>query len=509
MITKHIEDLLSYSVLNDFFKEEDLHAMRNSLCAFLHVEASGQVANTENYEKLSLPEILNQICNWAYTQGQLKSMHPTYMDLLDTALMGIVCPRPSQVTEHFFKLYNTSPQMATDWYYDFSQNTHYIRRDRMARNLVWEQPTLYGNMVMTINLSKPEKDPAAIIEAAKVKETGYPKCLLCVENVGFSGNVNQPPRQNHRIIPLNLAGEKWALQYSPYIYYNEHAIILSERHVPMAITRQTFERLCDFVTQFEHYFIGSNADLPLVGGSMLTHDHYQGGHFDMPMAAAGAFKNYGIKGFENVTVTWLKWPLTVLRLVGADSAELIALASQVTEVWRGYTSEADELLSHTGLEPHHTVTPIVRKRSGKYEIDVVLRDNRRSDLYPEGIYHPHAEVHPVKKENIGLIEVMGLAVLPSRLKQTLDLLTEALNDQRPWEVIKEEPNVQGFEVIYERILSSGDLATDARTRVQQIIGQVFVEGLEHSGVMKCEQLGQKAMARFMNALGGREVTKCG
>jgi UDPglucose--hexose-1-phosphate uridylyltransferase len=505
MIKFELESLLLYGLFHEFYAKEDVNALRGSLCEALKIPLYDERQVDMSAPLENLGEILSRLTRWASDQALIASRFPPYSDLFDTMIMGILCPKPSEVTAQFRALYEKSSQAATQWYYGFSKATNYIRMERMAKNVEWNQPTAYGEMIMTINLSKPEKDPKAIAEAANIKETGFPKCLLCVENVGYAGNINQPPRQNHRIIPLTLADSPWVLQYSPYIYYNEHAIVINQEHVPMAITRDTFVRLCDFVTQFEHYFIGSNADLPLVGGSMLTHDHYQAGCFDMPMAKATVHKKYVISGYETVQITWLKWPLTVLRLSSREASEVIALADKITNVWRSYTSATDELLSHTHDEPHHTVTPIARKRQGYYEMDVVLRDNRRSERYPDGIYHPHAEIHPVKKENIGLIEVMGLAVLPSRLKDTVATLTDALEQRKNWMDIESNPLVAGFEKIYERMVASLHKDQAAIDTVKTIIGQVFVEGLEHSGIMGITESGEAAMDRFIKTINEGEA----
>ncbi len=505
MIKFELESLLLYGLFHEFYTKEDLDAIRGSLCETLKMPLYdwSEVKLTSPLTDIS--DILSRITKWAVEKELIPSSQPPYSDLFDTAIMGILCPKPSVVTNRFQGLYSQSPKMATNWYYSFSKATNYIRMERMTKNVEWIQPTVYGDMIMTINLSKPEKDPKAIAEAALIKETGFPKCLLCVENVGYAGNINQPPRQNHRIIPLSLNEEPWVFQYSPYIYYNEHAIVINQHHVPMAITKETFVRLCDFVSQFDHYFIGSNADLPLVGGSMLTHDHYQAGCFDMPMAKAASYRDYTIKGYETVQVTWLNWPLTVLRLISKESKEVIALADKITMAWRNYTSDVDDLLSHTGPEQHHTVTPIARKRQGYYEIDVVLRDNRRSKLYPDGIYHPHKEVHPVKKENIGLIEVMGLAVLPSRLKDTVQKLAQALEENKQWQEIEVDPLLAGFQDIYEEITVSYKFEASHIDNVKDVIGQVFVKGLEHSGVMKITEIGEAAMIKFIETLNRQEA----
>lgn len=505
MIKQNLESLIHYGLSHQFFRMEDVHWMRGSLCAFLNMELYDEKEVKLSSSTVDIADLLSQITDWAHEKGLIPSVLSPYNDLFDTALMGILCPRPSEVAHRFWNLFHESPQKATDWYYKFSQATHYIRMDRMAKNIQWHHETDFGQLVITVNLSKPEKDPMAIAAAAQAKEVNFPKCLLCIENVGYSGDLNQPPRQNHRIIPLTLNNEKWFMQYSPYIYYNEHAIIINQKHVPMAIGPDTFKRLCDFVSQFEHYFIGSNADLPLVGGSMLSHDHYQGGHFDMPMAKAAVYKSYGIKGFEAVQVSWLKWPLTVLRLSHQNRHLVEALAAKITDTWRYYSSPEDELISYTGNEPHHTVTPIARKRHHQYEIDVVLRDNRRSERYPDGIYHPHAEVHPVKKENIGLIEVMGLAVLPSRIKATMEVLEEALQTGTHWAALEERPEVSGFEALYDEMWSVKASGKSSGDSVRQVIGDTFTKGLLHAGVMQNDAQGTMAMERFIQLINQQEA----
>ncbi|MGN0145312.1 MAG: UDP-glucose--hexose-1-phosphate uridylyltransferase, partial [Clostridium sp.] len=421
-------------------------------------------------------------------------------DLFDTKVMNCLMPRPSEVIYKFNKLYNESPEKATDYYYKLSIASNYIRKDRINKNIIWKTHTEYGDLDITINLSKPEKDPRDIAKAKLLKSTSYPKCLLCKENEGFYGNLNHPARQTHRIIPLKLGTEKYFLQYSPYTYYNEHCIILNSEHIPMKISRKTFENLLNFIDILPHYFAGSNADLPIVGGSILSHDHYQGGRYTFAMEKAPIEKTYSIKGYENITVGRVKWPMSVIRLNGDNKKTLIDLSSHILDVWRNYSDESVEILSITNNEPHNTITPIARRKNGNYELDLVLRNNRTSDKYPLGIFHPHNEVHHIKKENIGLIEVMGLAVLPARLKEELTLLKDAL--------IKKLPDISDNEIIskhndwYKYLISNYDTITEDNVCeiLQKEIGIKFAEVLKHAGVFKRNEKGMSAFDKFISTL---------
>ena len=386
--------------------------------------------------------------------------------------------------------------MATDWYYRFSQDTDYIRRYRMARDVRWEAETEYGHMVITINQSKPEKDPRAIAAARNAPQSDYPKCQLCAENEGYAGRMNHPPRQNHRIIPVTVAGSEWFFQYSPYVYYNEHCIVFNQEHTPMVIDRETFQKLLSFVTDFPHYFVGSNADLPIVGGSILSHDHFQGGHFVFPMEKASVDKKISFAGYDDIQAGIVKWPLSVIRLTGPDRDRLIDLADKILGCWRGYTDEAAFIFAETEGIPHNTITPIARRRGTDYELDLVLRNNITTEEHPLGVYHPHAELHHIKKENIGLIEVMGLAVLPARLKTELTGLAEALISGAPLtgELEKHAPWAEELKKQYT--FTQENAVAILRTEV----GKVFAKVLEHSGVFKRDPNGEIAFERFIEAV---------
>ena len=417
-----IEKLLNFALYHNMIEDEDKIYFRNRLLAVLGLDSYDNIEETENQVK-DLPieksyEILNRICDWAVSKEILEDTFDQ-RDLFDTKVIGELIPRPSEVIKKFFTEYEESPKKATDNYYEFSQNSNYIRVDRIAKNMHWFSDTEYGNLEITINLSKPEKDPRDIAKAKLAPQSSYPKCLLCKENEGYQGRINHPARQNHRIIPLTLTNQPWFLQYSPYVYYNEHCILFSGEHRPMKIDRGSFERVLEFVDIFPHYFVGSNADLPIVGGSILSHDHFQGGHHDFPMAMAKAEETFTIKGFEDVVVEKVKWPMSVIRLRGNSKEKLVDLSDKILTAWRGYSDMKCEISAFTGETPHNTITPIARKRNNDYEIDLVLRNNRTSEEYPLGIFHPHQELHHIKKENIGLIEVMGLAVPVSYTHLTL------------------------------------------------------------------------------------------
>ena len=447
-----------------------------------------------------LETILNSMCDYAYDKGVITENSIVYRDLFDTKIMSLLLPRPSEVTDTFYSLYdNVSPKAATDYYYKLSQDSDYIRRYRISRDMKWIAPTKYGDLDITINLSKPEKDPKAIAAAKLAKQSGYPKCQLCWENEGYAGRINHPARQNHRIIPVTINGSKWGFQYSPYVYYNEHCIVLNSRHVPMKIDKAAFCKLFDFVKQFPHYFVGSNADLPIVGGSILSHDHFQGGHYEFAMAKAPVERSFTVKGFEDVKAGVVRWPMSVVRLSSADADRVIELADVILNKWRGYTDEAAFIYAVTDDEPHNTITPIARKRGDNYELDLVLRNNITTKEHPLGVYHPHAKLHHIKKENIGLIEVMGLAVLPARLKEELAHLKEAMlaaKDLRADEELAKHADwVEEFLPKYEKIDAS-NIDEVIRTEV----GLVFMEVLEDAGVYKRTPEGQAAFDRFIQTL---------
>ena len=450
-------------------------------------------------EEIILPEILDRLTDTAYDRYIIKSDDIVTRDLFDTKLMGILTPKPSQIIKEFRTYYEESPKKATEFFYEFSQDTNYIRRDRVKKDMKWKVNSPYGDIDITINLSKPEKDPKAIAAAKNAKQSSYPKCQLCMENEGYAGRMNHPARQNHRIMPLVINDSKWGFQYSPYVYYNEHCIVFNGQHVPMKIDKAAFTKLFDFVKQFPHYFLGSNADLPIVGGSILTHDHFQGGHYEFAMERAAIEKEFVIPGYEDVKAGIVHWPLSVIRIQCKDEKRLIELADYILKKWRGYTDEEAYIFAETDGEPHNTITPIARKKGDMYELDLTLRNNITTKECPLGLYHPHNEYHHIKKENIGLIEVMGLAVLPSRLKAEMEHLSECLvkgEDVSQYEDLKKHaPWVDEIKEKYEDINEE-----NVEDILKEEIGQVFVKVLEDAGVYKCTEEGRKAFDRFIATL---------
>ena len=448
--------------------------------------------------EVELQETLDVLLDDACARGVLSENSVVYRDLLDSELMGRLTPRPAQVIERFNALYRESPEAATDWYYAFSQDTNYIRRDRIAKDVQWKTATEYGEIDITINLSKPEKDPKAIAAARNLPASDYPRCQLCAENEGYAGRVNHPARQNHRIIPITISGKPWYLQYSPYVYYNEHCICLNRVHTPMKIDRDCFAKLLDFVRQFPHYFVGSNADLPIVGGSILAHDHFQGGRYTFAMERAEIETPFVFPGYEYVRAGIVKWPMSVVRIRCADSGRLVSLADDILRRWREYTDEAAVIYAETDGVPHNTITPIARRRGGDYELDLVLRNNLTTEEHPLGLYHPHAELHHIKKENIGLIEVMGLAVLPARLKTELAAVADCLvrgDDLRASELTAKHADwAEGFRGKY------GFSAENALDIVRRETGLVFAQVLEHAGVYKRTPEGKAAFLRFLESV---------
>ena len=444
---------------------------------------------------LSLEEILKGLLDAAVERG-ICGEDITSRDLLDTKLMGILTPPPREVRKKFAEAYRESPETATDWYYHFSQDTDYIRRYRIQKDMRWKTDTEYGKLDITINLSKPEKDPKAIAAAKNAPQSGYPKCLLCVENEGYAGRMNHPARQNHRIIPLEIAGQNWFFQYSPYVYYNEHCIAFNAAHTPMKIDRSAFEKLLDFVTVFPHYFIGSNADLPIVGGSILSHEHFQGGRYCFPMEQAPVEQEITFRGYEDVKAGLVKWPMSVIRLDCPNKERLVELADKILTFWRGYSDAEAFVFAQTNGEPHNTITPIARRRGADYELDLVLRNNITTEEHPLGVYHPHAELHHIKKENIGLIEVMGLAVLPSRLKGELAALEEAILTGAD---IGADPVLSKHAPWVEELKTRHTFtAENSASILQEEVGQVFRQVLEHAGVYKRTEAGREAFLRFVD-----------
>ena len=469
----------------------------NAILEALKLDSYTQPTGSPEGE-IDLPAVLEELMDDAHARGVLPEDSVVYRDLFDTMLMGRLTPRPAQVIERFRALYAESPERATDWYYRFSQDTNYIRRDRIAKDVKWVAPTEYGELDITINLSKPEKDPKAIAAARNLPASAYPRCQLCAENEGYAGRVNHPARGNHRMIPITINGSPWFLQYSPYVYYNEHCICLNRQHVPMRIDRACFAKLLDFVRQFPHYFVGSNADLPIVGGSILAHDHFQGGHYTFAMEKAPVETQVCIRGYEDVETGIVKWPMSVLRLSHEDPARLVDVADRILKSWRVYSDEAVFLFAETEGEPHNTITPIARRRGSRYELDLVLRNNITTPEHPLGVYHPHAELHHIKKENIGLIEVMGLAVLPARLKEELSVLAEALAEgadlRADARTAKHADWAEAFRGKYDIT------AENALDIVKKETGLVFAQVLEHAGVYKRTAEGRAAFLRFVEQI---------
>ena len=496
MIDEAISKLATYALRAGLIEECERTWAVNTILDALKLDSYTEP--WKDWEDIHLAAVLDELLDDAYARGVLTENSVIYRDLFDTELMGRLTPRPAQVIERFQALYRESPRAATDWYYKFSQDTNYIRRDRIAKDMQWKVDTEYGQLDITINLSKPEKDPKAIAAARDLPASNYPRCQLCAENEGYAGRVNHPARQNHRIVPITINGSPWFLQYSPYVYYNEHCICLNSVHTPMKIDRACFGKLLDFVRQFPHYFVGSNADLPIVGGSILAHDHFQGGHYTFAMEQAPVEIPFPFPGYEDVEAGIVKWPLSVVRLASADPERLVDLADRILTAWRGYTDEAAVIYAETDGVPHNTITPIARMREGKYELDLVLRNNLTTPEHPLGLYHPHEELHHIKKENIGLIEVLGLAVLPARLKQELAAVAEGLvsgADLRANELTAKHADwAEGFAPKYT---ITADNALDI---VQRETGLVFAQVLEHAGVYKRDKAGRDAFLRFLHTI---------
>ena len=490
-IFEAIKSLVNYAINNQMIEKEDEIWATNQICEALSIDTFEECEAKEN----DLEKILAVILDYAVSNGLCEDS-VVYRDLFDTKIMGLITPRPSNVINKFNSLYEKSPKCATDFYYKLSQDSNYIRRYRIKNDLKWITKTEYGDIDITINLSKPEKDPKAIAAALKMKSASYPKCLLCKENEGYAGRVNHPARQNHRIIPMVLGGDDFYLQYSPYVYYNEHCIVFNSEHTPMKIDRSAFEKLLDFIELFPHYFIGSNADLPIVGGSILTHEHFQGGNYEFAMAKAPIETQVKFSGFEDVEAGIVKWPMSVIRLNEKEPERLIDLADKILGSWRGYTDEAAMILAETDGEPHNTITPIARRRGEDFELDLVLRNNLTTPDHPLGIYHPHEEFHHIKKENIGLIEVMGLAILPGRLKKELEAVEEKLLSG---ENMTEDPLTKSHAKWAADIAANYEItAENVKEIVQKETGIVFSKVLEQAGVYKRTPEGKEAFLRFIN-----------
>ena len=492
-IYEAIKALVNYAQNNGLIEKEDRVYAINSVCQALGLDTYEDCAVKSD----DLEEILAAILDWACENGLCENS-VVYRDLFDTKIMGILTPRPSDIIRKFNELYEESPKAATDYYYAISKASDYIRAYRIKNDVKWITVTDYGDIDITINLSKPEKDPKAIAAALKMKQSSYPKCLLCKENEGYMGRINHPARQNHRIIPTTLAGEDFFMQYSPYVYYNEHCIVFNGEHIPMVINKAAFQKLLDFVERFPHYFIGSNADLPIVGGSILTHEHFQGGHYEFAMAKAPVETKVTFKGYEDVDAGIVKWPMSVIRIASDKKERLVDLADKVLGTWRSYTDEEAFIYAETDGEPHNTITPIARMRDGKFELDLVLRNNITTEECPLGFYHPHPEYHHIKKENIGLIEVMGLAVLPSRLKEEISVLADAMVNGRD---ITADERIAKHADWAAKIMQENDITADNCTDILKAeIGKVFTAILEQCGVYERNETGKAQFIRFIESV---------
>ena len=499
MIQKSIRKLTEYGIVTGLITEADRIYTYNRLLELFDLDELDEDDTEVSVPTEDLADILAEMLSYAHDFGLMPEDDIVHRDLFDTKIMGLLTPRPSEVISTFHALYEKSPRQATDFYYKFSQDTDYIRRYRIARDMKWTADTEYGRLDITINLSKPEKDPRAIAAARAAKQSGYPKCLLCRENVGYRGRLNHPARQNHRVMPVTIQDSDWNMQYSPYVYYNEHCIVFNGEHVPMKIEHGTFCKLLDFVEQFPHYFVGSNADLPIVGGSILSHDHFQGGHYEFAMDRAPVEREFQVMGFEEVEAGIVRWPMSVIRLRCKDRNKLTELSDLILERWRGYTDESAFIFAETDGEPHNTITPIAHYKDGKFQLDLVLRNNITTEEHPLGVFHPHQELHHIKKENIGLIEVLGLAILPSRLKTEMELLEEAIlqgKDIRSMEDIEKHADwVDKFLPRYEHVTEENIAGI-----LQKEIGLVFCQVLQDAGVFKRDEAGMAAFQRFTDSL---------
>lgn len=494
-----IEQLVTYGIETGLTPEcERIYTTNLLLELFQEKNYEPNTSPSHESESSELEHILSLLLDEACKRGFIQDSIG-YRDLFDTKLMNCLLPRPAQVQSTFWNHYKTSAIDATNYYYKFSQDSDYIRRYRVAKDQKWTVETKYGTLDITINLSKPEKDPKSIVAARNAQASTYPKCLLCMENEGYSGHINHPARENHRIIPLTINDSLWGFQYSPYVYYNEHCIVFNGKHIPMKIDKNTFRKLFDFVKMFPHYFLGSNADLPIVGGSILSHDHFQGGNYSFAMAKAPIIDTFQIKGYEDVTAGIVKWPLSVIRLQCVDEKRLIDLADHILETWRHYSDETAFIFAETNGQPHNTITPIVRMRNNLFEIDLALRNNITTKDHPLGVYHPHEVFHHIKKENIGLIEVMGLAVLPARLKDEMNLLKQYILEKKAFQ---ENPLLAKHADWAKRcILNKPHLNAETLDFIiQEEIGKVFCQVLEDAGVYKSSPEGLLAFKRFIDCL---------
>jgi len=497
-IFSEIDKLIKYSIHKELIEKEDEIFTRNRILDFLGLESY------ENNGEVSLEElhiILDSITKWAIEENIIEDGSVILNELFQSKVMACIVDRPSNIIKKFNDMYSINPIKATEYFYELSKSSNYIRTNDVKKDLKWKHNTSYGELDITINLSKPEKDPKAIAQSKNIKSSNYPSCLLCKENEGYSGRVNHPGRGHHRVIPVKLNNEKWFLQYSPYVYYNEHCIVFKGEHEPMKITKDSFARLVDFVDDFPHYFIGSNADLPIVGGSILSHDHFQGGNYSFAMSNAKEEDHFDIVNFKGVKGCILNWPMSVVRIKSENKEELVECANFILEKFKVYEDKEIDVIAFTGDEPHNTITPICRKRDGLFELDLVLRNNRTTEEYPEGIFHPHRELHHIKKENIGLIEVMGLAVLPSRLKTEMELIKEVLVGSKSLESILPTDDVFKHKLWIEELISKYEIINNdnAEEILQKEIGNKFLTVLEHSGLFKDNKESKVRFIKYLNA----------
>ena len=494
-VNGYLTALVEYGLKTGLIQDCDRTYIVNQLLMTMGLDSYEE----EAAPSMELEDILAGLLSDAVSRGVIED-NITAKDLFDTKLMGVLTPLPREVRAKFAALYAEDPRKATDWYYTLSQDTDYIRRYRIKKDLRWKTATEYGDLDITINLSKPEKDPKAIAAAKAAPQSGYPKCQLCPENEGYAGRMNHPARENHRIVPITVAGANWYLQYSPYVYYNEHCIVFNAKHTPMVIDKSAFSKLLDFVTLFPHYFVGSNADLPIVGGSILSHEHFQGGHYSFPMELSPVEREIHFAGYEDIKAGIVKWPMSVIRLDGADKARLTDLADKILRAWRGYTDEDAFIFAETDGVPHSTITPIARRRGSDYELDLVLRNNITTKEHPLGVYHPHAELHHIKKENIGLIEVMGLAVLPARLKGELQGLEEAILAGKLL-----TGDLEKHAAWVEELKTRHTFTPENTTAIlREEVGKVFAKVLEHAGVYGRNEAGQAAFLKFIDYVNSKE-----
>lgn len=496
MIFDSIKKLVCYGIECELIKDCDKVYVTNRMLECLRLDEYEEPS--KDFSNVNLEETLKELLDFAVEQNIIEDSI-VYRDLFDAKLMACLMPMPHEVIERFYSLYEESPEKATDYFYKLSRDSDYIRRYRIVKDMRWSVPSEYGDIDISINLSKPEKDPKAIAAAKLQKQSGYPKCMLCKECEGYAGRTNFPARQNHRVIPITVNNSPWGFQYSPYVYYNEHCIVFNGEHTPMKIEKATFQKLFDFVKLFPHYFLGSNADLPIVGGSILSHDHYQGGHYTFAMAKAPLENSFTIKGFEDVEAGIVKWPLSVIRLRSKNSDRIIELADIILTKWRSYTDEEAFIFAETDGEQHNTITPIARKVGDTFELDLTLRNNITTGEYPLGVYHPHEKYHHIKKENIGLIEVMGLAVLPSRLKEELQILAEYIVDNK--DIRSNEKIEKHADWAYEFMKNYDSITKDNVMDILKTeVGKVFVGVLEDAGVYKCTEDGRRAFMRFVESI---------